>query len=443
MAEGFLMEVCVDSVESAVNAERGGAARLELCSSLLEGGLTPSVGLLQVVKQNVKVPIYVMIRPRGGDFLYSEQEVEVMRRDIQLMKSNGADGLVLGVLTEDGRVDAELCMELLVLSRPLPVTFHRAFDMVQDPAAALETLVSLGFQRLLTSGCDCSALEGLPVLRRLVQQASGSTGMEVGTLVLRRLVQQVWRSGLWSSGVWFNRYGGRDSGPQASGSTGMEVGTLVLRRLVQQVWRSVTGPQASGSTGMEVCDWSSGVWFNRYGGRDSGPQASGSTGMEGGTLVLRRLVQQVWRSGLWSSGVWFNRYGGRDSGPQASGSTGMEVCDWSSSVWFNRYGGRDSGPQASGSTGMEVGTLVLKRLVQQGSDVITGGGITERNLQRVLEGSRAQEFHCSARSGRDSAMKFRNSSVTMGASFSAPEYGLKVADASKVRNLNAIARNAV
>ncbi|KAG7263586.1 hypothetical protein CRUP_035569 [Coryphaenoides rupestris] len=170
MAEGFLMEVCVDSVESAVNAERGGAGRLELCSSLMEGGLTPSIGLLQVVKQSVSVPVYVMIRPRGGDFLYSEQEVEVMRRDIQLMKSHGADGLVLGVLTEDGRHLAQGVDIGNALSRPLPVTFHRAFDMVQEPEAALETLVSLGFHRLLTSGCDCSALEGLPVIKRLVKK---------------------------------------------------------------------------------------------------------------------------------------------------------------------------------------------------------------------------------------------------------------------------------
>ncbi|KAI1894335.1 hypothetical protein AGOR_G00114750 [Albula goreensis] len=249
MTEGFLMEVCVDSVESAINAERGGAGRLELCSSLLEGGITPSIGLLKVVKRYTSIPIYVMIRPRGGDFLYSDREVEVMKTDIELAKSNGADGLVLGALTEDGRVDTELCMELLAACRPLPVTFHRAFDMVRDPAAALETLISLGFDRLLTSGCDSSALEGLPLIKRLVEQAKG------------------------------------------------------------------------------------------------------------------RIV------------------------------------------------------------------------------IMPGGGISERNLQRILEGSGAQEFHCSARSSRDSAMKFRNSSVSMGAAFSAPEYSSKVADVTKVRTLNAIAKN--
>ncbi|XP_039639485.1 copper homeostasis protein cutC homolog isoform X5 [Perca fluviatilis] len=189
MAESFLMEACVDSVESAVNAERGGAGRLELCSSLLEGGLTPS----------------------------QDQEVEVMRKDIELMKSHGADGLVLGALTEDGQLLLDLC-----------------------PSPSTETLISLGFQRLLTSGCDNSALEGLPLIKRLIEQAKG------------------------------------------------------------------------------------------------------------------RIA------------------------------------------------------------------------------IMPGGGINERNLQRILEGSGAEEFHCSARSSRDSAMKFRNTCVTMGATFSAPEYGLKVTDVRKV-----------
>ncbi|KAI7805445.1 copper homeostasis protein cutC homolog isoform X2 [Triplophysa rosa] len=249
MLDGFLMETCVDSVESAINAERGGAGRIELCSNLLEGGTTPSTGLLQVVKENVKIPVYVMIRPRGGDFLYSDWELEVMKRDIEQMKNHEADGLVFGVLTEDGHVDSELCMDLLAASRPLPVTFHRAFDMVLDPVVALETLVSLGFERILTSGCDSSALEGLPVIKRLVEQAKG------------------------------------------------------------------------------------------------------------------RIV------------------------------------------------------------------------------IMPGGGITERNLQRILEGSGVQEFHCSARSSRDSTMKYRNPNVSMGGSLSVPEYAIKVADGTKVRTLNAIAKN--
>ncbi|NXM87601.1 CUTC protein, partial [Oenanthe oenanthe] len=215
----------------------------------------PAAGLLQVVKQCVRVPVFVMIRPRGGDFLYSDREVEVMKADIRLAKLHGADGLVFGALTEDGRIDTELCTALLAVCRPLPVTFHRAFDMVHDPLVALETLISLGFERVLTSGCDSSALEGLSLIKRLAEQ-------------------------------------------------------------VMSCARCVT------------------------------------------------------------------------------------------------------------------------------SDLFPpGGGITERNLQRILEGSTASEFHCSARSARDSGMKFRNPNVAMGASFSAPEYSIKVADVAKVRTLNAIAKN--
>ncbi|XP_009464604.1 PREDICTED: copper homeostasis protein cutC homolog [Nipponia nippon] len=215
----------------------------------LPSSLPAAPGLLQVVKQCVRVPVFVMIRPRGGDFLYSDREVEVMKADIRLAKLHGADGLVFGALTEDGRIDTELCTALLAVCRPLPVTFHRAFDMVHDPLVALETLISLGFERVLTSGCDSSALEGLSLIKRLAEQAKG------------------------------------------------------------------------------------------------------------------RIV------------------------------------------------------------------------------VVPGGGITERNLQRILEGSTASEFHCSARSARDSGMKFRNPNVAMGASFSAPEYSIKVADVAKVRTLNAIAKN--
>uniref|UniRef100_A0A8C9NW82 Copper homeostasis protein cutC homolog n=1 Tax=Serinus canaria TaxID=9135 RepID=A0A8C9NW82_SERCA len=235
---------CCDSCD-------GGAGRIELCAGLVEGGTTPSMGLLQVVKQCVRVPVFVMIRPRGGDFLYSDREVEVMKADIRLAKLHGADGLVFGALTEDGRIDTELCTALLAVCRPLPVTFHRAFDMVHDPLVALETLISLGFERVLTSGCDSSALEGLSLIKRLAEQVSACCAL-------------------------------------------------------------LFPP---------------------------------------------------------------------------------------------------------------------------------GGGITERNLQRILEGSTASEFHCSARSARDSGMKFRNPNVAMGASFSAPEYSIKVADVAKVRTLNAIAKN--
>lgn len=168
------IEVCVDSVESAANASKGGACRVELCSNLVEGGTTPSLGMLRVIKSAVATtPVFVMIRPRGGDFLYSDTEFQVMLEDLRLMKQNGADGIVFGILTPDGGIDTERSKRLIDLARPLPVTFHRAFDMAREPEACLEVLVGLGVERVLTSGRASSALEGVPMLRRLVEAARG------------------------------------------------------------------------------------------------------------------------------------------------------------------------------------------------------------------------------------------------------------------------------
>ena len=165
------MEVCVDSIQSAINAEQGGASRLELCSNLVEGGITPSLGLLRVIKDKVKIPVYVMVRPRGGDFLYSEDEFRVMKEDVMFLKENGADGIVFGILTADGDIDVERSKEIITMARPLLVTFHRAFDMTRDPLTSLDTLISLGVERVLTSGQDSTALEGLPLISRLIEHA--------------------------------------------------------------------------------------------------------------------------------------------------------------------------------------------------------------------------------------------------------------------------------
>lgn len=156
-----------------MNAVGGGASRLELCSNLTEGGTTPSLGMLRLVKKMVDVPVFVMLRPRGGDFLYSDMEFCVMKEDLQLMKENGADGIVFGVLTEEGNIDIEKTKMLLDLAYPLPVTFHRAFDMARDLNAALDILIELGVDRVLTSGGDSTALEGLPTIEKLVKRAKG------------------------------------------------------------------------------------------------------------------------------------------------------------------------------------------------------------------------------------------------------------------------------
>ncbi len=171
MKDAPLIEVCVDSLESARAAEAAGADRIELCQALFEGGLTPSAGLLESVRKHVCLEIAVMIRPRGGDFCYTEDEFEVMKRDLVWAKTHGAELVVLGVLGPDGMIHRERTRELCDLAAPLPVTFHRAFDMAADPRAALETLIDLGVERVLTSGQERTALEGLDLIVELVRQA--------------------------------------------------------------------------------------------------------------------------------------------------------------------------------------------------------------------------------------------------------------------------------
>ncbi len=176
----MLIEICSYSLNSCLTAQRAGAGRIELCGGLAEGGTTPSAGLIQLVRQNVTVPLYVMIRPRGGDFLYTEAELAVMKADIQLAKALGADGLVLGVLQANGTVDEAQTKLLVDMARPLPVTFHRAFDMSRDPLEALETIIRTGAMRILTSGQQQTAENGIETLRQLTQAAAGRIEIMAG-----------------------------------------------------------------------------------------------------------------------------------------------------------------------------------------------------------------------------------------------------------------------
>ena len=165
------MEVCVDRIDSAINAQNGGAIRLELCSCLAEGGTTPTTGLLKIVKNHVTIPVYVMIRPRAGDFLYTQLEIDVMAEEMLQLKQAGADGFVFGMLNSNGDVDIEGCKKLLDIAHPLPVTFHRAVDLSRDIFEALEDITKLGFQRILTSGGCSSALEGANVIKEMILKA--------------------------------------------------------------------------------------------------------------------------------------------------------------------------------------------------------------------------------------------------------------------------------
>ena len=171
----LVLEVCAASPESALAAEAGGANRVELCDNLLEGGTTPSAGTVALCVKCVTLDVLMMIRPRGGDFLYTDLEVDTMLRDIEIAKSLGVYGVVFGLLTVDGKVDKTRTGRLIEASRPLAVTFHRAFDMTVDPFEALEDLIELGVDRILTSGQEPSAEHGIPLIKKLVNIAHERT----------------------------------------------------------------------------------------------------------------------------------------------------------------------------------------------------------------------------------------------------------------------------
>lgn len=167
----ILLECPVFNVEAALKAATYGADRLELCSSFAEGGETPGAGMLRYLKGRIGIPVFVMIRPRGGDFVYSDDEIDVMAEEIRLFKSLGADGFVFGILNEQGNVNRIACKKLVGSAEGLPCTFHRAFDVCSDPEEALEEIISCGFKRVLTSGGKSSVKEGLPVIKKLLVQA--------------------------------------------------------------------------------------------------------------------------------------------------------------------------------------------------------------------------------------------------------------------------------
>lgn len=167
-----VIEVCANSFISALAAEQGGALRVELCENMAEGGTTPSYATIKLAKERLKIAVWPIIRPRGGDFLYTNDEFELMKIDVQMCKELGCDGVVFGILLPNGEIDKERCKELLDLAHPMPAAFHRAFDMCNDLKNGLETLVDLGFVRVLTSGGGESAVNGIELIVKLVEFAN-------------------------------------------------------------------------------------------------------------------------------------------------------------------------------------------------------------------------------------------------------------------------------
>src|SRR5271157_1783250 len=180
MNNSVLVEICVDSAESALAAERGGAQRIELCGDLVEGGITPSAGLIETVRQKVRIGVNVIIRPRGGDFCYASDEFESMKRDVLTAKELGADGVVFGILKENGRVDTARTSCLVEMAHPMSTTFHRAFDMSADLNHALEDIAGAGVHRVLTSGGEQNAENGIATISGLVTAALDRIAIMVG-----------------------------------------------------------------------------------------------------------------------------------------------------------------------------------------------------------------------------------------------------------------------
>lgn len=169
----MLLEICANSFQSAKNAQEAGAHRIELCQELSVGGLTPSYGLLKLVKDKLNISIHVLIRPRSGDFYYNDEEFDQMKKDIEVCKELEFDGIVSGILKADSTIDIERTKVLIDLARPLSFTFHRGFDEVKKPEVALQQLIDLGVERILTSGQKPKAVDGIALLRQLNTLANG------------------------------------------------------------------------------------------------------------------------------------------------------------------------------------------------------------------------------------------------------------------------------
>jgi copper homeostasis protein len=187
----MILEVVVYTIDAALQAQVGTANRIELCDNPLEGGTTPSYGTIELVRQHVTMDVYVMIRPRGGDFCYSSYEYHAMKRDILQCQKLSVDGIVFGILNPDGTLDKKRCKELIDKARPLKVTCHRAFDMTVDPLQALEDCIEVGFDRILTAGQKAKAIDGVDLIHTLIQKANGRIAIMPGSGVNEETVEEI------------------------------------------------------------------------------------------------------------------------------------------------------------------------------------------------------------------------------------------------------------
>ena len=187
----MIKEACVESLIDAIEAEKRGADRIELCDNLSQGGTTPSYGTIKLALSTLKIPVFPIIRPRGGDFYYTPAEIEVIKEDIKICKSLGAKGVVLGILTADKKIDFKTLAEFMELAKPMEVTFHKAIDELEDPTLVIDELINLGVKRILSSGTKLTALEGKDMLNKMIEKAGDRLTIVVAGKVTKENLPEI------------------------------------------------------------------------------------------------------------------------------------------------------------------------------------------------------------------------------------------------------------
>ena len=187
----MIKEACVESFEKALEAQSNGANRIELCENLAVGGTTPSYGTVKICLEKLNIPIFPMIRARGGNFVYSKDEIEIMKEDIKIFKELGVKGVVLGCLTSDNKIDLELTKKLVNLAYPMEVTFHKAIDEIQNPLDYIDNLINIGIKRILTSGGKVTALEGKDLINEMIKKSNGRLKIVVAGKVTKENLNEL------------------------------------------------------------------------------------------------------------------------------------------------------------------------------------------------------------------------------------------------------------
>lgn len=187
----MIKEACVESLIDALEAEKRGANRIELCDNLSQGGTTPSYGTIKIALSTLKIPVFPIIRPRGGDFCYTPAEIEVIKEDIKVCKSLGAKGVVLGILTADKKIDFKTLAEFMELAKPMEVTFHKAIDELEDPTLVIDDLINLGVKRILSSGTKPTALEGKDMLNKMIEKVGDRLTIVVAGKVTKENLPEI------------------------------------------------------------------------------------------------------------------------------------------------------------------------------------------------------------------------------------------------------------